>query len=200
MPASDPLGFVHCEDCAVVAALAGGVLVDADDPRRGYLGFGKIVHQPEHRAAADGHPENVGDARPGAAREGQADCGRGGTQPLSPLTVPTCQAGHLLDEGTACAARVPAREPPGPQLENNTSATTRHISGKPHAGTMNPVRPDSADRAHGTVRHRLRINAHHLEIHVHRQHRDVRDRREQQLFGPERASGESLPGFICRGQ
>lgn len=136
------------EDSAVVAALAGGVLVNADHPRCGDLGFGKIVHQPEHRAAADGHPENVGDAGPGAARESQADCGQGGTQPLGPLTIPTCQAGHLLDEGTACAARVPAREPTDPQLENNTSATARHISGKSHVGTMNPVRPDSADRAH----------------------------------------------------
>jgi hypothetical protein len=173
------------EESAVAAALAAGALVDADHPRRWDIGLGQRIDQPEHRAAADGHPENAGDAGPGAARKGQAEYGQGGTQPLGPLTIPTCQAGHLLDEGTAWAARVHAREPTDPQLENNTSATARHISGKPHIVTMNPVRPDSAGRAHGTVRHRLRINAHYLDIHVHRQHRDVRGRREQQLCEPE---------------
>lgn len=174
------------EDGAVVAALAGGVLVDADHPRRGDIGLGQRIDQPEHRAAADGQPENTGDAGTGPARKGQADRGQGGAQPLGPLTVPTCQAGYLLDEGTACAARVPAGEPTDPQLENNTSATARHISGEPQVGAMNPVRPDSADRAQGTVRDALRVNAHYLDVHVHRQHRDVRDRREQQLLQPAR--------------
>ncbi|MFE2267606.1 hypothetical protein, partial [Streptomyces griseosporeus] len=31
----------------------------------------------------------------------------------------------------------------------------------------------------------MRVDAHHLDIHVHRQHRDVRDRRKQQLLQPE---------------
>ncbi|MFB7322079.1 hypothetical protein [Streptomyces sp. NPDC056190] len=31
----------------------------------------------------------------------------------------------------------------------------------------------------------MRVNAHYLDIHVHRKHRDVRDRREQQLLEPE---------------
>lgn len=150
-----------------MAALAGGVLVDADHTRGGHLGLGKSVHQPEHRAAADGHPENAGDAGPGPVREGQTDCGQGRARTFGPLTVSACQAGYLLDEGTACAARVPAGEPTDPQLENNASATARNISGKPQVGTMNSVRSDSADRAHGAVRDALRINAHYLDVHIH---------------------------------
>ncbi len=45
---------------------------------------------------------------------------------------------YLLDEGTTCTARVPADEPTDPQLENNTSATARHISGKPQVGNHEP--------------------------------------------------------------
>jgi hypothetical protein len=163
------------EDGAVVAALASGVLVDADHPRRGDLGIGECVDEPEHRAAADGYPENAGDAGSGPAREGQTDHGQRGAQPLGPLTVPACQAEYLLDESTARTPRVPADEPTDPQLENDASATARHVSGKPQLGTMHPVRPDCADRAHGAVRDALRINAHCLDVHAYRQHRDVRD-------------------------
>lgn len=57
------------EDGAVVAALPGRVLVNADNPWCGHLGLGKRVHQTKHRAAADGNAENAGDAGAGPARE-----------------------------------------------------------------------------------------------------------------------------------
>lgn len=141
-------------------------LADADYPRRGDLGFGKCVDQPEDRAAADGYAENAGEAGSGPDCECQTDRGQGGAQPLGPLTVPARQAGYLLDEGTACAVRVLAGEPADSQLEDNASATARHISGKPQVGTMNSVRPDSANWTHSAVRDALRVNAHYLDVHV----------------------------------
>jgi hypothetical protein len=84
---------------------------------------------PEHSAAADGYPENAGDAGSSPPREGQTDRGHGGAQPLGPLSVPTRRARYLLDEGTARTPRVPTDEPTGPQLENNASVTARHIGG-----------------------------------------------------------------------
>lgn len=173
------------EDGAVMAALAGGVLVNADHTRGSDLGLGERIDQPEHRTAAHGHSEDAGYAGSGPARESQTDRGQGRAQLLGPLTVSACQAGYLLDEGKACAPRVPTGEPTDPQLENNASSTARNISGKPQVRTMNLVRPDPAGRAHGALRGASRVDAYHLDVHVHRQHRDIRDRREQQLLQPE---------------
>ncbi|MFE4669515.1 hypothetical protein ACFRI7_17560 [Streptomyces sp. NPDC056716] len=44
---------------------------------------------------------------------------------------------------------------------------------------------DHVHRAQGAVRDALRINAHYLDVHVHRQHCDVRDLREQQRLEQE---------------
>lgn len=54
------MGFDVDEDGAVVAALAGGVLVDADHPRSGHLRLGKRVDQPQDGAAADRCTDDVG--------------------------------------------------------------------------------------------------------------------------------------------
>ena len=122
---------------------------------------------------------------PGPARESQADRRQGRAQPFGPLTVPARQARYLLDEGAACAARASAGEPPDPQVKDDPSASAGNISGKPQVGTVHPVRPGTTDRARGTVGGALRIDAHHRDVHVYRQHRDVSDRREQQLLEPE---------------
>ena len=65
------------EDRAVVAALAGGVLVDADDPGRGHFRLGKCIDQAKDGAPADGHPEDGGQAGAGPARQGKPHCGQG---------------------------------------------------------------------------------------------------------------------------
>lgn len=55
---------------AVVAALSGGVLVDADHPRCGHLRLRQSVDQAQYRAPADGHAEDG--SQPGAARPARA--------------------------------------------------------------------------------------------------------------------------------
>lgn len=169
----------------VVAALAGGVLVDADHPRRGHFRLGQRVDQAQDGAPAHGHAEDG--SRPGAgpAGQGETDCGQGRTQPLGALAMPAGQAGYLLHEGSARAHGVPAPEPPNPELEYDASSGARYVGGKPQVGAVNPGRPGSAPRTGGAGRGAVRVNAHHLDIHVHRQHRDVRDRWEQQLLQPE---------------
>lgn len=194
------------EDGAVVAALPGRLLVNADNPWCGHLGLGKRVHQTKHRAAADGNAENTGDAGPGPARERQADRRQGRAQPFGPLTLPARQARYLLDEGTACAVRVSTGEPQDLQLKDDPSASAGNVSRKPQVGTVNLVRPGATDRARGAAGGALRVNAHYRDVHVHRQHRDVRDRREQQplepeqdLFhGPEHSAQLRCPGIIFR--
>lgn len=116
------------EDGAVVAALPGRVLVNADNPWCGHLGLGKRVHQRKHRAAADGNAENAAMRAPARPASAKADRRWGRAQPFGPLTVPACQARYLLDEGTACAVRVSAGEPPDPQLKDDPSASAGNVS------------------------------------------------------------------------
>ena len=141
------MGLDVDENGAVVAALAGGVLVNADHTRGGRFRLGQGVDQAQDGAPADAYPERGGQAGAGAARQREADRGRRRAQPLGPLTVPTGQAGYLLDEGAAGAFRVPAGKPADPQLKNNASSGAGRISRKPQVGTMDPVRPDPARRA-----------------------------------------------------
>lgn len=60
-----------CRCCA----LAHGVLVDVDHPRGWELRLGQGRDQPRNRAPADEHPEDAGQASPGAAGQRQADVG-----------------------------------------------------------------------------------------------------------------------------
>lgn len=64
------------EEGAVVAALAGGVLVDADHPRCGDLRFGQRVHQTQDGAPAGRHAENGGQPGSGPACQGETDHGK----------------------------------------------------------------------------------------------------------------------------
>lgn len=169
-----------------MAALAGGVLVDADHPRCGHFRLRQRVDQTQDGAPAYGHAEDCSQPGAGPAGQGEADCGKGRTQLLGALAIPAGQAGDLFHEGPARAQGVPAPEPPNPELEYDTSSGARYVGGKAQVGAVNPSRPGSASRASGAVRGALRIDTHLLDIHVHRQHRNVRDRREQQLLQPER--------------
>lgn len=117
--------------------------------------------------------------------QGKADCRQDGTQPFGALAVPAGETGYLLRERPTWALGVPAPEPPDPQLEYDASSGARDISEKPQVGAVNPGRADSASRAVSAGRGALRVKAHVLDIHVHRPHRDVRDRREQQLLQTE---------------
>jgi hypothetical protein len=83
-------------------------------------------------------------------------------------------------ERSRSVRRLCLRVRPDSQLEYDASSGARDISEKPQAGALNPDRADSASRAGGAGRGALRVKAHILDIHVYRQHRDVRDRREQQ--------------------
>ncbi|GAA3685888.1 hypothetical protein GCM10022420_081250 [Streptomyces iranensis] len=76
-----------------MAALAGGVLINADHTWGSNLRLGKSIDQPEHRTAAHGHPEDAGNAGSGPARKGQTDRRQGRAQPIGPLTMSACQAG-----------------------------------------------------------------------------------------------------------
>ncbi|MCX4985952.1 hypothetical protein [Streptomyces sp. NBC_00572] len=57
---------------------------------------------------------------------------------------------------------------------------------------MSTARPRPAPRAHGTRRSAAHLNAHYRDVHVHRQHHDVADGRQQQLLHPEH---EVIHGF-----
>ena len=168
-----------------MAALSGGVLVDADHSRSGHFRLGKCVDQPQDGAAADRHPDDTGQAGAGPAHESQTDRGQGRAQALGPLAVPPGQAGYLLDERAASALGVPAGEAADSYLEYDASSRTRNISGKPQVGAVNPGGPRSATRTRGARGGAPHINTHYRDVHVYRQHRDVRDRREQQLLQPE---------------
>jgi hypothetical protein len=61
-------GFDVHENGAVVAALAGGVLVDADHTRGGHLRLGKSADQAQDGAPADREPEHGAQASAGPAR------------------------------------------------------------------------------------------------------------------------------------
>lgn len=110
---------------------------------------------------------------------GEADCGQDGTQSFGALAVPAGEAGYLLHERLTWALGVSAPESPDPQLEYDASSGARDISEKPQVGAVNSARADSASRAGGAGRGALRVKAHVLDFHVHRPHREVRDRREQ---------------------
>lgn len=144
-----PAGFDVHEDSSVVAALAGGVLVDAEHARSGHFRFGKCVDQPQDRAAADRRTEYVGQAGAGPTREGETDRGQGRAEPLGPLAVPSGQAGYLLDERATSTLGVPAGEPADPQPEYDASSPARNISGKPNVGAVNPGGPRSTTRTRG---------------------------------------------------
>ncbi|MET7498049.1 hypothetical protein ABZV61_41815 [Streptomyces sp900116325] len=66
-----------------------------------------------------------------------------------------------------------------PQLEYDAASRTGNISGKPQVRAVNPAGPRSGPRAPGTWGGAPHINPHYRDVHVHRQHRDVVDRREQ---------------------
>ncbi len=166
-------------------ALAGGVLVNAYHPRSGHFRLGKCVDQPQHSAAADWRTNDVSQPGSGPAGQGETDRRQGRAKPLGPLAVPSGQAGYLLDERTARALCDPTGEPADPQLEYDPSPRTRNISGKPQVRAMNLSGPRSATRARGACGGAPHINTHYRDVHVDRQHRDVRDRREQQLLQPE---------------
>jgi hypothetical protein len=55
---------------AVVAALAGGVLVDAGHPRYGHLRLRQVVDQAQDRAPADGYAEDG--SQPGAGAQSES--------------------------------------------------------------------------------------------------------------------------------
>ncbi len=171
-------GFDVHQDSAVAAALAGGVLVDADHPRCRHLRLGQRLDQPQDRTPADGHAEHGSQAGADSTDQGKADRGQGGTQPLGALAILAGQAGYLLHERPARALGIPAPEPPDPQLKYDASPGARDISEKPQVGAVNPGRADSASREGGASHRALCVDALSLDVDAHRQHRDVRIRRE----------------------
>ncbi|GAA0451840.1 hypothetical protein GCM10010361_14900 [Streptomyces olivaceiscleroticus] len=114
--------------------------------------------------------------------QGEAECGQGRAQSFRALTVPTGQAGYLLHEGPARADGVPAPESPDAKLQRNPSPGARHVDRKPQVGAVNAGRADPTIRAGVAARGALHVNTHYCDVHVHRQHRDIRVRREQQFL------------------
>ncbi|CAM5249600.1 hypothetical protein SGRIM128S_08909 [Streptomyces griseomycini] len=142
--------------------------------------------QPQHGAAADGHSEDPGRPCTGPPCEREADRGRRPAQTLAPPTVRSDQPRHLLDERQPSARSVRAEEPADVQTDDHPPPRGRHIGWGPRAGAVHPVRPAPAARTLRADRRHAGLDAHRLVAHVRRQHRHVRDRREQQFLQPQR--------------
>jgi hypothetical protein len=104
-----PTGLDLDEHRAVDPSLACGVLINTNHPRGRNFGFGQRSEQPQHRAAADGHPE--GPCHPGASPAGEGETHRGESrpQPLRPPAAPPGQSRHLLSR---TRSRRTTRRPP----------------------------------------------------------------------------------------
>ncbi|WP_326693127.1 hypothetical protein OIE63_39145 [Streptomyces sp. NBC_01795] len=112
-------------------AFAGGVLIDADHPRRRDIRFWQGLDQAQDRASADGDAQNRGQSGTGPARQGETYRSERGAQPLGALAVLPGQAGYLLDEGPARTHPVQTPEAPDVQAEYDSSPTARDIGRKP---------------------------------------------------------------------
>ncbi|GGQ46152.1 hypothetical protein GCM10010279_64730 [Streptomyces mutabilis] len=86
-----PSGLDIDQNSPVDAAFAHGVLINADHPWGRRLRVRQRVEQPQHRAAADGHPEDPCHPGTGPASEGEPDRNKRRTQPLRPPAVPPGQ-------------------------------------------------------------------------------------------------------------
>lgn len=97
-----------------MAALAGGVLIDADHQRSGHLQLGKRVDQPQNGAVADRCTPDVGQTGAGPTRGSETDRGQGRAEALGPLAMPSGQTAYLLDERAASTLGVPAGKSANP--------------------------------------------------------------------------------------
>lgn len=180
-----PSGLDIDQNRAVDAALARGVLIDADHSRGRCLRLGQRIEQSQDRAAADGHPEDACHPGAGPASERETNRRQRRAQPLGPPAVSPGQPRHLLDKGPPPARSIPAEEPADSQTEDNPSPCAGHIGGKPQVGAVYPARTSPPTRARGPGRRATSLDPYRLVVHVDRQHRHVCDRREQQLLQPE---------------
>lgn len=98
---------------------------------------------------------------------------------------------RVVDLGDGEAPRLPpALREHAPALAHRSPHVVRQGSrreqrGKPQVGPPNATGPCPAPRTCGSRRGASRVDTCYLDVHTHRLHRDVRDRREQQLLQPE---------------
>ncbi|MDH6523398.1 hypothetical protein M2163_000097 [Streptomyces sp. SAI-135] len=163
------------EHRAVDPSFACGVLINTNRPRSRDFRFGQCIEQPQHRAAADGHPEGPCHPGAGSAGEGETHCGESRPQPLRPPAVPQGQSRHLLSERPLSTRSLRTEEPPDSQSEDHETSPTGHIRRKPQVRAVHPGRPAPAVRACRPGRRTADVDAYRLVAHVQRQHRHVRD-------------------------
>jgi hypothetical protein len=106
-------------------------------------------------------------------------------QALGPPAVPPGRPRHLLDKRPLSARRIRAEEPADPQAEHYPPPRAENIGGKPQVGAVNSPRMAPTAQTRRLGRRTAGLDACRLVVHVHRQHRHVRDRREQQPLQPE---------------
>jgi hypothetical protein len=141
-----PSSFNVDQHRAVVPAFARRVLIDADHSRGWQIRFGQRLDEPQHRAAADGHPKDSSHPSSRPAGQGEADCRQRRTQTLGPPAVSPGQSRHLLNERPSPARSDGAGEATDPKAKHHLAPCAGHIRRKPQVGAMNPDRPVPAAR------------------------------------------------------
>lgn len=132
-------GFDVHQDSAVVAALAGCVLVDTAHPRRRHVRLGKRVDQAPDRAPAHGHAEDGG--RPGRDRV------RPGSSAVVPCADRTGGSGRISaprrsGAGTWCSGSGTAGREVAAQPFARRSARRRENAGRNYErGSIRPHTP-----------------------------------------------------------
>jgi hypothetical protein len=165
------------EHRAVDPSFACGVLINANHPWGRDFGFGQRIEQPQHRAAADGHPEGPPQTGASPADEGEAHRGESRPQPLCPPAMPPGQSRQLLSERPPGTRGLRAEEPLNSLLWDHRTAPARHVRGKPQVRAVHPGRLALTVRACRPGRGTADVDAYRLAAHVQRRHRHVRDGR-----------------------
>lgn len=146
-------------------------VVDTHHPRWIGVGLGRLRDEAQDGVVADGQAEALGQARPGAPAQGEADLPHVGLVPVGAACVRLGQAREALGEAPARTDGVPAVEPPNPQDEDEASAAHWAV----HHGALVPALEVSGARAArgATRRVAARGRPHRDGIHGELGRRDV---------------------------
>ena len=154
--------------------------------------------QPAAELGDDGtwepHAEHGSQAGAGSTSQVDADCGQVGTQSLGALATPSGEAGYLLRErltwALGCSRTGTAGPAAGVRRFVRRSGRQREAAGRSCELGSSRLRIPSSSAGRGA----WRVKAYLLDIHVHRWHRDVRDRRDhQRLSRTQRLPRPGLP-------
>lgn len=191
---------------AVEAPFAGRVFLDPDHRGAATSGSGRASTSRRtvlRLTATPKTPAIRAPARPASARPTTASVDR-----RCSVHRPYRRVGPAL-----CSTKVRRLHNVFPQMNRRTHRHSRtrfpatwHVSGIPHVGAVNPLRPAPAPNALGPGHRAPGLYQYRLIVHIDRHHRDIRDRREQQLLrpehhlfhGPELSANPRSPRMILR--